>query len=49
MNENFNSNNIPNNEFSHNTEDCDYKKLTSRLKNIRETIALLEKQFLDKF
>ena len=49
MNENLTSNNIPNNEFSLNTEDCDYKKLTTRLKKIRETIALLKKQFLDKF
>ena len=49
MNENFTSNNIKNDEFSLNTKECDYKNLITRLKKISEKIALLEKQYLDKF
>ena len=43
MGENLNSNNIENNEFNLNNEDCDYKDLITRLKEIKSTIALLEK------
>ena len=43
MSENLNSNNIENDEFNLNNEDCDYKELNIRLKEIRSTIALLEK------
>ena len=43
MSENWNSNNIENDEFNLNNEDCDYKELNIRLKEIRSTIALLEK------
>ena len=37
----------PNNSF--NTEDSDFKNLIIRLKGISQTIALLEKKYLDKF
>ena len=43
MSGNFNSNNIENEEFNLNNEDCDYKDLITRLKEIRSTISLLEK------
>ena len=43
MSENFNSNSIKNDEFNLNNEDIDYKDLISRLKEIKSTIALLEK------
>ena len=43
MSENSNSNNIENDEFNLNNEDSDYKDLVTRLKEIKSTIALLEK------
>ena len=43
MSENLNSNNIENDEFNLKTEDIDYKDLIARLKEIKSTIALLEK------
>ena len=43
MSENLNSNNIDNDEFNLKIEDSDYKDLITRLKEIRSTIALLEK------
>ena len=43
MIENLNSNNIENNEFNLNNEESDYKKLITRLKEIKTNIALLEK------
>ena len=44
MSENLNSNNIENDdEFNLNTQDGDYKDLITRLKEIKATIALLEK------
>ena len=43
MSGNLNSNNIENNEFNLNNEDCDYKDLITRLKEIKSTIDLLEK------
>ena len=43
MSENLNSNNIENDEFNLNNEDSDYKNLIIRLKEIKSTIALLEK------
>ena len=44
MSENLNSNNIENDdEFNLNTQDSDYKDLITRLKEIKSTIALLEK------
>ena len=43
MSENLNSNNIENDEFNLNNEDSDYKDLNTRLKEIKSTIALLEK------
>ena len=43
MSENLNSNNIENDEFKMNNEDIDYKDLINRLKEIKSTIALLEK------
>ena len=43
MSENFNSNNIKKDDFNLNTEDSDYKNLILKLKEIKSTIALLEK------
>ena len=43
MNENFSSSNNINDEYVMNTDDRDYKNLITRLKEISETIALLEK------
>ena len=43
MSEILDSNNIENNESNLNKEDCDYKDLNTRLKEIKSTIALLEK------
>ena len=43
MSENSNSNSIENDEFNQNYEDSDYKYLINRLKEIKSTIALLEK------
>ena len=43
MSGNFNSNINENNEFNLNNEDSDYKDLITRLKEIKSTIALLEK------
>ena len=43
MSENLNSNKIENDEFNLNNEDIEYKDLINRLKEIRSTIALLEK------
>ena len=44
MNKNFISNNIENDESDLNTENSDYKNLIIRLKEIRKTIAILEKK-----
>ena len=44
MNKNNNSNNLENDEFILNTKESDYKNLMIRLKDISETIALLEKK-----
>ena len=43
MSENLNSNIIKNDEFNLNNEDRHYKDLINRLKEIKSTIALLEK------
>ena len=43
MSENVTSNNIENDEFNLINEDSDYKELMTRLKEIKATIALLEK------
>ena len=43
MSENWNSNNNQNEDFNLNNEDSDYKDLITRLKDIKSTIALLEK------
>jgi len=43
MSGNLNSNYIENDEFNLNDEDSDYKDLITRLKEIKLTIALLEK------
>ena len=43
MSENLNSNNIENDDFNLNNEDCDYKDLINRLQDIKSNIALLEK------
>ena len=45
MSENLNSNDIENDEFNLNNEDSDYKDLITRLREIKSTIALLEKTF----
>ncbi len=43
MSATLNSNNFENNEFNLNNEDCDYKDLIIRLKEIKSTIVLLAK------
>ena len=43
MSKNLNSNIIENDESNPNNEDGDYKDLITRLKEIKSTIALLEK------
>ena len=48
MSENLNSNNIKNDEFNLKTKDNDYKDLITRLKEIKSTIAVLEKEYLNK-
>ena len=46
MSGNLNSNNLENDELNLNNEDCDYKDLINRLKEIKSTIALMEKILL---
>ena len=46
MSENLNSNNIENDAFNLNNEDSDYEDLITRLKEIKSTIALLEKTII---
>ena len=43
MNENYNLNTFDNDECTVKPEEIDYKNLISKLKEMRETIALLEK------
>ena len=43
MSENLKSNNLENDEFDLNNEDSDFQDLINRLKEIKSTIALLEK------
>ena len=43
MSENLISNNIENDEFNQKTNESDYKYLITRLKQIKSTIALLQK------
>ena len=43
MSENLNSNNLEKDELDLNTSDIDYKELITRLREIKENIALLEK------
>ena len=43
MSENLNSNNFENDDFNLINEDIDYKDLIVKLKEIKSTIALLEK------
>ena len=49
MDEKIISKNIENDEFNLNSEEDDYKNLITSLEEISATIALLEKQLLDKF
>ena len=46
MSENLNSNNIENDDFNLNNEDCDYKDLINRLQEIKLSINLLEKTII---
>ena len=49
MNEEFiSNNNIENDKFILNSEESDFDNLITRLKEIRATIALIEKNYLDK-
>ena len=43
MSENLNSKNIEKDQFKVTTEDSDYQDLITKLKEIKSTIALLEK------
>jgi len=45
-NKNLKAQNLKKDEI--NTEDCEYKNLITRLSEIRLTIALLEKKYIDK-
>ena len=47
MSENLNSNNLENDEFDLNNEDSDFQDLINRLKEIKSTIALLEKTIFE--
>ena len=47
MNEKFTSYNIEDDQFPMKSEENDYKNLITRLKEIRKTIALFQKQYLD--
>ncbi len=49
MNENSTSDNIENDDFLIKNEESGYKNLIARLKEIGTTIALLRKNYLDKF
>ena len=44
MSENLNPNALENDSFDLNNEDSDYKDLITKLKEIKSTIALLEKK-----
>ena len=49
INEEFiSNNNIENDKFILNSEESDFDNLITRLKEIRATIALIEKNYLDK-
>ncbi len=48
MNENFISNNFENDDLDPNSEESDYANLITRLKEIKKTIAILEKRYLIK-
>ena len=43
MNKNLNSKNLDNDKFNSNNEEIEYKNLITRLKEISEKIALIEK------
>ena len=50
MNEEFiSNNNFDNDKFILNSEESDFDNLITRLKEIKATISLLEKNYLDKF
>ena len=49
MNEKYTSNNIENDDFSNKTEERDYNKLMTKLKEISAIITLFEKKYSDKF
>ena len=49
MNPKFTTNKIDNDEFNLKTEQSDYENLITRLKEISSTIALFDKEYLDKF
>ena len=49
MGEKFTPSNTTNNEVNHNTDESLYEDLIIRLQEIKTTIALLEKKYLDKF
>ena len=46
MSENLNSNNVESDDLNLINEDIDYKDLITRLKEIKSTIALLEKTII---
>ena len=49
MDKKFSSNHNENNEFTINADETDYIDLIIRLQEIRSTIALLDKQYLEEF
>ena len=48
MSENLTSNNLENDQFKDNAAESDYQKLITRLKEISDTLALVEKKYSDK-
>ena len=48
MDEKFNSTNKDNDELILDSQECDYKNLINRLKQINLNIGLLKKHYLDK-
>ena len=48
MDQNLAANNIENDDLNLNSEESDYENLINRLADIKKTIAILEKKFLNK-
>ena len=49
MSADINSNTIENSDFNQNDEYSDYENLITRLKNMKQIVALIEELYLEKF